>query len=94
MLRNMVKIFKQIYKLKDRLNMFKTFLFKTIELAYYITIILVIIFAFGISTQSMLYPNQQLNAELLKNVFFPAYFVIGGEYYTRSDIMNAGIIYE
>jgi glycopeptide antibiotics resistance protein len=90
----MVKIFKQIYKLKDRLNMFKTFLFKTIELAYYITIILVIIFAFGISTQSMLYPNQQLNAELLKNVFFPAYFVIGGEYYTRSDIMNAGIIYE
>lgn len=53
--------------------------------------ILVIVFAFGVSTQALLYPNQSLNDELLKNVFFPAYFVIGGEYYTRTDIMNAGI---
>jgi len=48
-------------------------------------------FAFGVSTQALLYPNQSLNSDLLKSVFFPAYFVIGGEYYTRSDIMNAGI---
>ena len=55
-------------------------------------LILVIMFAFGVSTQALLYANQKLNTELLKNVFFPAYFVIAGEYYTRTSIMDAGIV--
>ena len=50
--------------------------------------------AFGVSTQALLYPNQVFNNKLLQNVFLPAYFIIGGEYYTRDKIMagiNAGV---
>jgi len=46
-------------------------------------------FAFGISTQSMMYHNQSLDWDLLKNVFFPAYFVIGGEY-LKADTLLGG----
>ena len=40
-------------------------------------------FAFGVSTQALLYHNQKLDSNLLKSVFFPAFFFIGGEYYTK-----------
>ena len=61
---------------------------------YFIAIVIVFIIAFGVSTQALLYPNQVLENKLLQNVFLPAYFVIGGEYYTRDNIMagiNAGV---
>lgn len=35
-----------------------------------------------------MYHNSPLNIQLLSNVFFPAFWVIGGEYYTRDLIMN------
>lgn len=35
-----------------------------------------------------MYHNSALNVNLLSNVFFPAFWVIGGEYYTRDLIMN------
>jgi hypothetical protein len=57
---------------------------------YFIFIVIVFMFAFGVSTQALMYHNQTLDIELLKNVFFPAYFVIGGEYYTRDLVMSAG----
>ena len=55
---------------------------------YFISIVLVFMFAFGVSTQSLMYHNQALNLDLLKNVFFPSYFIIAGEYYTRETIMS------
>lgn len=58
------------------------------ELVGFIFIILVFIFAFGVSTQSLLYHNMPLDSNLIKNVFFPAYFVIGGEYYTAESILT------
>jgi hypothetical protein len=45
-------------------------------------------FAFGISTQSLLLHNQDLNSDLLQNIFLPSYFIIGGEYYTLSNVMG------
>jgi hypothetical protein len=44
--------------------------------------------AYGVATQALMYHNQEPNLELLKNVFFPAYFVIGGEYYQRETLME------
>ena len=45
-------------------------------------------FAFGVSTQALMYPNQELGKDVLKNIFFPSFFIIGGEYYTRDLIMS------
>lgn len=36
----------------------------------------------------MMYHNLPLDKELLKNVFYPAFFVIGGEYYTDDTILG------
>ena len=58
-------------------------------MAYFMLIVLLAMFTFGISTQALLYHNQDLNSKLLKNVFFPAYFVFGGEYLDRETIMGA-----
>ena len=45
-------------------------------------------FAFGITTQSLMYSNAQLDANLFKNIFFPGYYVISGDHYTRSLLAN------
>lgn len=63
-----------------------------VNLAYFFLIILTFFFAFGISTQSLLFPNQNLDATLLKNVFFPSYFVLVGDFYTLSSMTMAGKI--
>ncbi len=59
-----------------------------LELFSFILIIVVCMFAFGISTQSLMYHNLPLDINILKNIFFPSFFVIGGEYYTRETIMD------
>ena len=58
------------------------------ELMFFAFIVLVFIFAYGVSTQSLMYHNQQLNIDLFKNIFFGAYFVIGGEYFEREKLME------
>ena len=58
------------------------------EMAWFMLIFILFVFAFGVCTQSLMYHNQSLDANLLKNVFFPAYFVMGGEYYTRDTVMG------
>ena len=63
-----------------------------VNLSFFVLILAALWFAFGVSTQALMYFNQNLNSDLLKNVFFPAYFVIGGEYYTWDYILNAGKI--
>ena len=58
-------------------------------MAYFFLIVLLFMFAFGVSTTALMFQNQDLDKHLLKNVFLPAYFMIGGEYYTRSVIIDA-----
>ncbi|RNA06319.1 transient receptor potential cation channel subfamily M member 2-like [Brachionus plicatilis] len=58
------------------------------ELAVFLLIVVVFIFAYGISSQSLMYHNQELDLSLLKSVFLPAYFVIGGEYFEREKLMD------
>ena len=36
-----------------------------------------------------MYHNQKLDFSLVKHVFFPAYFVLGGDYYEREKLMQA-----
>ena len=59
-----------------------------LQLIYYTIILALFIFAFGVSTQALMYPNQKLDKNLLKNIFYPGFFVTAKEYYTRSSIMN------
>jgi hypothetical protein len=63
------------------------------EMAYFMMIVLLAIFAFGIATQGLMFHNQDLDSNLLKNVFFPAYFIfiqhnINSQYYTRDTLLN------
>ena len=59
----------------------------TVNLALFCLIILVFMFAFGVCVQSLMFPNQPLNRLLLVNIFFPSFFVIGGEYSTNLPMM-------
>ncbi|RNA09709.1 transient receptor potential cation channel subfamily M member 3 isoform X26 [Brachionus plicatilis] len=59
------------------------------QLAYFMLIVLVFMFAFGISSTALMFENSELNINLVKNVFLPGYFMIGGEYYTLEEIMSA-----
>lgn len=63
------------------------------NLLSYLLIILSFMFAFGVSTQALMYHNVPLNRKLLANVFFPAYWIIGGEYYTKDSILDGKIYY-
>ena len=42
---------------------------------------LVFMFAFGVTTQALLFPNQALSAVVLGNVFLPAWFLLSGDNY-------------
>jgi hypothetical protein len=42
-------------------------------------IVIVVIFSFGISIQSLLFPNQELNWTVFGNIFLPSFFTISGE---------------
>jgi len=59
------------------------------KLLYFLLVLVLVIFAFGVATQSLMYPNQRLDADLLKKVFFPTFFFLGHEHYTRHEIMNS-----
>ena len=50
-----------------------------IELAYFLLILIVIVFAFGICIQALMYHNQSLDQELMETVFFTSYMVIAGQ---------------
>lgn len=46
-------------------------------------------FAFGVSSTALMFQNLELNIDLVKTIFLPGYFMIGGEYYTLEEIMSA-----
>jgi hypothetical protein len=53
-------------------------------------IVIIFMIAFGVSTQALLYPNQDLDWALLGNVFLPSYFIMSGDDYSiRSNILSA-----
>ena len=53
-------------------------------------IVIVFMFAFGISTRALLYPNEDLSWNLLGNIFLPAYFIMSGDDYSiRETILGA-----
>ena len=58
------------------------------QTAEFFLVILAFMFAMGVSTQGLMYHNVPVDLKLIKNVFLPAFFVIGGEYYTKDDMLN------
>jgi hypothetical protein len=59
-----------------------------VELLYFLLIIVLFMFAFGISSQSLMFPNSNLDSYLFRSVFFPAYFVSAGNYLSLSTVLN------
>lgn len=60
----------------------------TVKLFYFFLVLLVFIFAFGISTQSLMYPNQRVDKYLLKKIFFASFFAIDRDSSAQTDILN------
>jgi hypothetical protein len=58
------------------------------ELLYFILIVIVSMFGFGIATQSLMYPNQELSSTILANVFLPSYFLIGADNIIRDEVIS------
>jgi hypothetical protein len=58
------------------------------ELLYFILIVIVSMFGFGIATQSLMYPNQELSSTILANVFLPSYFLIGADNIIRDQVIS------
>lgn len=58
-----------------------------VEMVIFLIVFLAFMFAFGISVMSLGYHNEVLNLNLLENIFFPSFFIIGGNYYTRDTFL-------
>ena len=64
------------------------------ELLYFVLILIVFMCAFGVTTEALMYPNQDLSATLIGNTILPAYFIIAGDDYRKDTIfgaLNSGI---
>ena len=46
---------------------------------FFVTIIAIFVCAFGVTTQALLYPENELNLKLFMNIFHKAYWPIYGE---------------
>jgi hypothetical protein len=85
----------EMIKLMVGLNLYFQFLlinhfyFKMIDLCYFIVILIIIIIAFGVFFQSLMYHNQKLEWSLLETVFFSAFLVIAGENEISSTMLNS-----
>ena len=54
-----------------------------------IVVMLVIsLLAFGLTRQSITYPNEEWNWLLLRNVFYKPYFMLYGEVYAGTDSLD------
>lgn len=63
-----------------------------VEMIIFLIVFLAFMFAFGISVMSLAYHNEQLNLDLLMNIFFPSFFIIGGNYYTRDTFLYGKLL--
>ena len=58
-------------------------------LLVFLIIGLVFLLGVGVSTQALMFPDvTEFDYDILKNIFYPPYFVIGGEYYKLDDMLN------
>lgn len=64
-----------------------------VEMVIFLIVFLAFMFAFGISVMALAYHNQILNLDLLMNIFFPSFFIIGGNYYTRDTFLFGKYLY-
>ena len=63
--------------------------FKFEELIYFTIISLVFLFSFGVSTQALLYPNQDFSFNVLGNAFMPSILLnIVGDGYIKLTIYS------
>ena len=53
----------------------------------FLLFIVLFIFAFGVSTQALLFPNQNLDLNLLGNIFYSSFLVMMGGDYEYKDVM-------
>ena len=53
--------------------------------------LIVFIFTFGVSTQALLFPNQNLDLSLLGNIFYPSFLVMAGSDYSFKDRINQAV---
>ena len=58
---------------------------KFIELIKFLLFVILFVFAFGVSTQALLFPNQNLDLNLLGNIFYPSFSAITGDGYSFQD---------
>ncbi|XP_078660979.1 transient receptor potential cation channel subfamily M member-like 2 isoform X2 [Branchiostoma floridae x Branchiostoma belcheri] len=59
------------------------------DLMFFIFILIIFILAYGVATQSILYPNESRVGTVLQGIFHKAYFQIYGELFLE-EIMNDG----
>ena len=58
------------------------------ELAYFLPVILLFMFAYGISSHALQFHNSPMSISLLKDIFFPGYFIIGGEHMSLENMLG------
>lgn len=49
------------------------------NMIYFVVLLLVVLFSFGVSRQSILYPNREADWRLIRDVYFQPYFMLYGE---------------
>jgi len=59
------------------------------QLAFFMPIILLYMFTYSIVSHALQFHNSVPSIELLKDIFFPGYFILGGEHYKLADMRDA-----
>lgn len=49
------------------------------NMIYFVVLLLVVLMSFGVSRQSILFPNEEANWSLIRDVYFQPYFMLYGE---------------
>ena len=52
----------------------KNYIFKTKDLVFFLSLLAIFVFAFGITTQATLYPGNKFDLDLFKNLISKAYW--------------------
>lgn len=54
------------------------------NMLYFVVLLLVVLMSFGVSRQSILYPDQDADWILVRQIFLQPYFMLYGEVYILS----------
>jgi hypothetical protein len=61
------------------------------NMMYFVVLLLVVLMAFGVCRQSILYPNEETRWRLVRHIFYQPYFMLYGEVFAP-DIGNESAI--